>query len=402
MPRTPAHADWPQPFPPEEYATRRAKVAKAMAAQGLDAMVVTNPADICYLTGYDMIWYHLRCLTGCLLTAEDARLVFFDTPMHRTMVELTPGLDGVVWLNATVPHGNAGIIAKAAREALAAGARIGVQPWGYAPHGRTIETLRAALEGVGLATADASGLIELIRLIKSPAEVACIRDAARIADIAMTRAREALRPGLLETELQGIIMAAMMAEGGGDPAIRCMIGAGPRAGTHHSPAQARPIGQDELVFIDFCASLHRYHVNLNRTFAVGNVDLRWHDLMDKAAATIDRITEGFGPGMRFSDVKRIADDWTDAQGLRDKVWVVSGYALGIALPPDWVGEIWVGPRYGSPDCVLEPGMVFNFEGQFDDTEGWAGGTGAAYIETLLVTESGIEVLSTLPRGLVAV
>ncbi|NYS24775.1 aminopeptidase P family protein [Rhodobacteraceae bacterium 2376] len=402
MTRQPARVDWPQPFPPEEYAMRRRKVAEALAGQGLDGMFVTNPADICYLTGYDMIWFHLRCLTGCLITAPDARLVFFDTPMHRTMVELTPGLDGVVWLDGTVPDGNAAIIAAAAQAELTAGAQLGLQPWGYSPHARTMDTLKAALQAKGLVPADASGVIELIRLYKSPAEIAHIRGAARIADTAMIRAREALVPGLLETELQGIIMGSMMADGGGDPGIRCMIGSGPRAGTHHSPAQHRPLGNNELVFIDFCAALHRYHVNLNRTFALGEVDPRWFDLMDRAAATIDRITEAFHPGMRLSEVHRIGNEWTDAQGLRDKVWVVGGYALGIAMPPDWVGEIWVGPRYGSPDCELKPGMVFNFEGQFDDTEGWAGGTGAAYIETLLVTETGLEVLSTLPRGLVAV
>ncbi len=67
-----------------------------------------------------------------------------------------------------------------------------------------------------------------------------------------------------------------------------------------------------------------------------------------------------------------------------------------------MGEHWVTPRYGREDRPLVPGMVFNLEGQFDCREGWAGGTGAAFIESFVVTEDGLEVLSRLPRTLVRV
>ena len=62
--------DWPQPFPAEEYQARREKVRKALAAKKIDALYVTMPANLNYLLGYDMIWYHLRCLTGLLIRAD--------------------------------------------------------------------------------------------------------------------------------------------------------------------------------------------------------------------------------------------------------------------------------------------------------------------------------------------
>ncbi len=402
MARRPYQCDWTQPFPPEEYAARREKVRAALDRHGLEAVIVTNPADICYLTGYDMIWYHLRCLTSCLIRATDSALTFFDAPAHRTMVETTPEISDVVWLTGASPSENAATIAAALEERELAGHRLGLQFWGYSPHAETMRTLSGALVDAGMKVDDASRLIEDIRLYKSPAEVTVIREAARIADDAMIAARDMITPGVMETELQAAIMSSMMSAGGGDPGIRCMIGSGPRAGTHHSPAQHRRIGNDELVFIDFCSSLHRYHVNLNRTFALGQVDPRWHDLMERAAATIDAILERTGPGDRWSEVQRVADAATDSSGLRDNVWFVGGYALGIAMPPDWVGELWVDDRSGTTDFEMKPGMVFNLEGQFDDTGNWPGGSGAAYIETLLVTETGLEVLSTLPRTLVPV
>lgn len=402
MARRPYRCDWPQPFGAEEYAARRKKVASALGRQGLDAVLLTNPADIFYLTGYDMIWYHLRCLTSCLVTAEAGALTFFDSPAHRTMVETTPEIRDVFWFTAKTPQDNAAVIAATLAERGLSDRAVGMQFWGYSPHSETLRTLSDTLEARGIRTSDVSRLVEDIRLYKSPAEVAVVRQAARIADDAMVAARDMIAPGVMETELQAAIMSSMMRAGGGDPGIRCMIGSGPRSGAHHSPAQHRRIGQDELVFVDFCASLHRYHVNLNRTFALGRVDSRWHDLMERAAGTIDAILEKTGPGDRWSDVQKLADAATDANGLRDNVWFVGGYALGIAMPPDWVGELWVDNRGGTTDFEMKPGMVFNLEGQFDDTGNWPGGSGAAYIETLLVTETGLEVLSTLPRTLVSV
>jgi Xaa-Pro aminopeptidase len=72
------------------------------------------------------------------------------------------------------------------------------------------------------------------------------------------------------------------------------------------------------------------------------------------------------------------------------------------MPPDWVGSYFVEPREDVPDQLLQPGMVFNYENQFDVWEDWPGGSGAAYIETLLVTDRGLELLSRLPRHLVTV
>ena len=89
--------DWVQPFPAEEFSARRERVAESPSAKGLDALFVSNPVDIYYLTGYDMIWFHLRCLTGCLLTAG-AELTFFDHPGHRTLVETTPDIQNIRWI----------------------------------------------------------------------------------------------------------------------------------------------------------------------------------------------------------------------------------------------------------------------------------------------------------------
>ena len=299
----------------------------------------------------------------------------------------------------------ASLIREVAREFGARGlakARIALEPWGYSPHGRIMAALEAALREGGADVRDESLLIERIRLVKSQLEIAVIRRAAAIADRAMRAAREAIAPGVMETEIEAAIMHSMMTQGGGYPGIRTMIGSGPRAGTHHSPPSHRKIKQGDLVFVDFCSSLHRYHVNLNRTFSLGEPDPRWRELMRSSAGCIEAIIAGVRPGDPWTKVAKLGDRYLEEKDLRRYLWWAGGYALGIAVPPDWVGSFFAEPREDVPDQPLQPGMVFNYENQFDVWENWPGGSGAAYIETLVVTETGLEILSALPRDLVAV
>lgn len=394
--------DWPQPFPAEEYAARRKNVRDALVARNIDALYVTTPANLTYLLGYDMIWYHLRNLTGLLVRADSDKTLLFDAIGHTTIVSTTPEVQEVVWFKRESVDK---LIGQVVREFAARGmakARIALEPWGYSPHGKVMAELERRLRDGGAEILDESLLIEQIRLVKSPREISLIRTAAAMADNAMSAARDALEPGIMETEIEAVIMNSLMGQGGGYPGIRTMIGSGPRAGTHHSPPQHRRVRQGDLVFVDFCSSLHRYHVNLNRTFSLGEPDKRWTDLMEKSAGCIDAILAAVQPGDSWRKVAEVGDRYVDEAGLRQYLWWAGGYALGIAVPPDWVGSYFAEPREGIPDQPLRPGMAFNYENQFDVWEDWPGGSGAAHIETLLVTEQGLEVLSKLPRRLVTV
>jgi Xaa-Pro aminopeptidase len=401
-----AQVDWPQPFPAEEYAERRARVRRMLAEAGLDAIYVTAPANITWLTGYDMVWYHLQNLTGVLVRAEAEEAVFFDSVAHTTIVSTTPEIGEVVWLDSEAVSGTAGecieaIVAEVRRRGLG-GARIGLEMWGSSPHASVMESLAAALRAGGVRVEDHWALLDELRLVKSPREVAHMRKAAEIGDAAMTAARDVIRPGLTETALEGVIIGAMMAAGGGYPGIRTMVASGPRSGTHHSPPTRREMRQGDLVFIDFCGCYDRYHVNINRTFSLGAPDPRWTALMDKAAGCVDTVIAQARLGEPLSTIDTIAQRYIDEAGLRQFVWWVGGYALGIGIPPDWCSNHWLRPRHDITDRMLEPGMVFNLENQFDVWENWPGGSGAAYIETLLATEDGLEVLSKHPRTLVVV
>ncbi len=399
--------DWEQPFPPEEYAERRRQVREAMAREGIDGILVTGAADVNYLTGYDQIWHSYLNIIGIFLRADEESTLFFDNDGHIVLQSTTPDIEEVVVMPRGAAVSHVPLVAEAIRARGWAKGRIALQPWCYGPHPTLLEAIGerlaadATADGAEIAAiTDGSTLVEDVRLIKSPREVAVMREAGRVADLAMAAARDALKPGLRETDVDAVFTAALMGNGCGYPGIRSMVGSGPRSGAHHGPATHRRIKQGDVVHIDFCASLHRYHVNLSRSFAVGPADPRWHELMDKAAGCIDAVLESVKPGESMTRVQEVADAYTDSQGLRPHVWLIGGYTLGIAMPPDWVGRHRPKPREDVPIPLLEPGIVFNYENQFDVFEGWPGGTGAAYIETFLVTEDGLELLSRLPRNLV--
>jgi Xaa-Pro dipeptidase len=398
--------DWQQPFPPAEYAARRSRVREAIKAAGLDAILVTTPANITWLTGYDMIWYHLENLTGLLVRADSDDTVFFDSSAHTTIISTTPEISEVIYVDAAAVSGKVeesidAVVGGIADKGLKRG-RIGLEMWGYAPHASVMEALAQALKNSGASTEDHWTLVEKLRFIKSDLEIAHVRKAAEIADLSMAAARDAIRPGIMETQIEGVIMATMMAAGGGYPGIRTMLGSGPRSGTHHSPPTRRQIKQGDLVFVDFCGCYDRYHVNVNRTFSLGEPDGRWTDLMNAAAGGIDAILGDVKLGDPLSKVDATAQRYVDDAGLRKYVWWVGGYAQEIGIPPDWCGNHWLSPRFDIGDPPLQPGMVFNLENQFDVWEDWPGGSGCAFIETFLVTGNGLEVLSKLPRTLVTV
>ncbi len=396
--------DWEQPFPPEEYAERRVKVRTALETAGFDGILVTSPRDVYWLTGHDQIWQSKHGLTGLYFDAARGEFLFFDNASHKAIVSTTPEITDIVYHPRGKAADQADFVAGKVLERGWGKGRVAIQTWAYGPHPDLVRAIGKRFEGAGATVIEESDLIEDVRLYKSPREVEVMREAGEICKSAMAAAREAMKPGMMETEVDAVICHELMINGCGHPGIRTMVGSGPRSGDHHGPASHRRLKDGDLVHIDFCASLHRYHANLSRTFAVGDIDRRWHDLMDPSAGCSGAIVAGVSPGDSFSRVQQAADAFIAASGV-DRAryeWFIGGYVLGIAFPPDWVNRHRPQPREDAPDPVMAPGMVFNFEVQYDVFDGWPGGSGAGWIDSFLMTGNGLENLTDIPRELVAV
>ena len=395
--------DWEQPFPHQEYLQRQNRVRSAIESQGYSGILISNPADLNYLFGYDQIWFSHDNLCLCFLSTEQTEPVFFDNDGHKLLISIYPEISDVVYFNRGKIADHIKQIAAEVKRRGWANGTIAMQPRCYGPHPDYLRAIGIVWQDAGVKIADGSDLIEDVRLIKSKREIAVVSEAADIATAAMVLARDSISVGMRETELEGIIVGEMMRRGGGYPGIRSMIGGGPRAGAHHEPPSHRKFRQGDVIHIDFCACLHRYHVNICRSFALGDVDPRWVDLFDRNAPMMDVIIAEIRPGDSMGKIQDVAAEFAREHDLARYEWLIGGYTLGIAMPPDWVGRHRPRPREDIPPPQLEPGLVMNFENQYDAfEENWLSAPGAGLIDTLLVGESALEIITPLSRKLVQV
>jgi Xaa-Pro aminopeptidase len=235
-------------------------------------------------------------------------------------------------------------------------------------------------------------------LYKSPTEVERVRRAAAIADDAMLQLGKDLKPGMTELEVSAHLTGLLAQRGSEIAAIPPLVNSGPTAwaDTHAFPSR-RKLEPGDVVAVDCCAVVDRYHANLGRTFSLGSPNPRAARLLALAADSILELQRlarlGEGPETAAAAAERFVRERIAAK----HVWWVGGYALGIAMPPNWVGHTYLA-NDGVERCRWDPGYVSNFENVFIDAEeGFEAGT----IDTVLMTDTGLEVLSSIPRVLLA-
>jgi len=384
------------PFPIEEYRARAKRVRDEMGRRGVDVLYVMSPANLCYLTGFESIWYPPRAPLGVVVTQDSDELVFVDYERHRALVEMTALFDDAVFFTYETAVAT---VADAFRTRGWTHGTVGVEWHSRSPAGPLIHAVAAALRERGAGIVSGDWIVDSVRAVKSPAELRTVRAAAAIADRAFLEIREHVRPGRTELEVAGELGAVMARLGGEEAAIRTMVSAGPLVWckTHGAPTRRR-IEHGDVVYIDYCAVVDRYHVDLCRTLAVGADHPQVRAILDVTSESVVAVQKVVRPGDPLDVAQKVAEDFVYSRFPREQVWWVGGYALGIALPPDWVGHTYLS-NDAYEQLTWEPGYVTNYENILFDRD--AGFT-ASYMETLVMTETGIEVLSRVPRTLTIV
>jgi Xaa-Pro aminopeptidase len=267
------------------------------------------------------------------------------------------------------------------------------------PTGAVIAELAHRLRAAGGRVVSGDWVVDGVRLYKSAAEVERIRSAAAIADRAFKRLREDLRPGLSELEVSAHLGSLMAQEGSEIAATPPLVSAGPEAWTdvHAFPGRRR-LEAGDVASIDVCGVVDRYHANLSRTFGLGEASPLARELLDLADGAVGELVRVARVGEGPEDAAAAAERHVRDRIAAERIWWVGGYALGLGVPPSWVGHTYLA-NDGPERCEWRPGYVSNFEViLYDAHEGFA----AATIDTVLMTEAGLEVLSRLPRTLIDV
>ncbi|MCC6224595.1 MAG: aminopeptidase P family protein [Thermoleophilia bacterium] len=381
------------PFPVGEYRERARRVRAELERRGIDVLYVTSPANMCYLTGFESIWYPPRAPLGVVVARESEQLVFVDYERHRTLVEETAQCDDAIFFTYETALDT--IAGEFARRGWTAGT-VGLERHSKFPAAPLLDAVGAKLAERGARIVPGDWAVDRVRLVKSSAELERVRRASAIVDAAFLALPEIVRPGLTELQIASRLNAVMADHGGEEAAIRTMVSAGPLVWckTHAAPSR-RPVEAGDVMYVDACGVYDRYHVDLCRTFAIGRDNPTARAILDVTAGSVEAVRDAVRPGDPLDAAQRVAEEYVFSRFPRERVWWVGGYALGVALPPDWVGHTYLS-NDAHERFTWEPGYVTNYENiLFDPDERIT----ASYMETLLMTEDGIEILSRVPRGL---
>jgi len=380
-----------QAVEPDEYTGRLRRVRAALAERSLGALVVSDPANLFYLIGYDAWSFYTP---RCLVIPADGEPQLFARAMDVAGASYTCNLrteqihgypEDHVHRPDVHPYD---WIAGVARDLIPAGADVAVEGDAHYFSARGYLALGNGLPGHRLV--DSAELVNWIRLVKSPHELRQLRIAGSIATNAMRIALDQVRPGRRQCDLVAEILAAQATgtpEHGGDyPAIVPMLPTGEAAGTPHLTCTDRPFRAGEATTIELAGVFGRYHAPLARTVMLGDPPQRLRETAKIVAEGLRATLSTIRPGVTGSVVHAAFNDVIAAHGLVKDSRI--GYSIGIGYPPDW-GERTVSLRPGET-TVLAPGMALHVILGM-----WMDGWGYELSEPIVVTDDGVERLTDL-------
>jgi Xaa-Pro dipeptidase len=378
------------PFSLATYAERTARVQARLEREGLDAVLVSMPDNLNWLTGYDTIgylWFQL------LVVPARGEPVFVTRTMEAAGVEGTSCLIDARYYDI-VTQDPVAVAVDLLRERGLAEARLGVELWSFTLLPAQWDALRAALPAAELR--DASQVVAEERIVKTPEELAYQRRAAQMADRALLETVEALRPGISETELAGIASLALGEAGSEYAAIPPLVVSGERTPMMHALATGRTINAGDVVLIELAGVTARYHAVVMRTAVVGRPSPRVRAVADCLEEAMAAAIEACIPGADAPAPDRAANAVLARLDLVRRRAHRIGYSLGVAYPPTWLEPMVLAE--GDPHR-LQPGMSFTLEPNlYLPDEGF----GMKLGETVTVTTDGPESLTSLGHGLIVV
>lgn len=346
-----------------------ARIREALVESGAEALLVTHPANVRYLSGF-------RAPEDgrVLVTYEDAVLI--TDGRYVAQAEAESRLPVEFFEESWAEHLKASL------------------------SGRTLafeaEAVSYALftdltEKLGSAPLPTEGLVAELRLIKTPEETELLRQAAGVTDEAFTHILGFIRAERTELEIALELERFMRAAGTEGAGFESIVASGVRSAMPHGTASSKTIMKGELVTLDFGAKVDGYHADMTRTVAVGTLSDAHALLYAAVLRAQEAALEALAPGKRGREVDAAARGSLTEAGFGDFFSHSLGHGVGL--------EIHEGPRLSKvSEQLLEPGMSVTIE-----PGAYIPGDAGVRIEDLAVmTRQGFELLSHSPKDLITV
>lgn len=384
-------------FPESEYEQRVERVIERMRERRLDALVVSDPANMNYLTGYDGWSFYVH--QAVVLTVDGDGPVWVGRSMDANGARATtvlPEEDIRAYSDEHV-HSPKDLhpmdyVADVLEDLGVADGRVGLEMDAAYFTAKSYTRLGSNLPEASFE--DATLLVGWTRVKKSEREIAYMKEAARISEAAMTAGLDAIEAGVPEYEAAAAIYEALImgtAEYGGDyPSIVPLMPSGDHTGTPHLTWTDREFEEGDPVIIELSGCRHRYHSPLARTTFVGSPPDEIQRTADVVVEGLEAALDAAEPGVTCEAVERAWRETIAKYDVEKEDRI--GYSMGLGYPPDW-GEHTASIRPGD-ETVLEEAMTFHVIPGI-----WGDDFGVEISETFRVTADGAETLASFPREL---
>jgi Xaa-Pro dipeptidase len=373
-------------FPREEYDRRLAAVREGMAARGLEVLLLFAPANLFYMLGYNTAGYSNY---QCLLVSLDRDPVLVVRLLERPVAEATTWLE-TVWTYEDHEEPESAVH-KALHDAGLATRKLAAERTSPFLDVQSYMRLRDIL---GAELADGTGIVDGVRLIKSPAELEYVRIAAHSTEAGMHAALDAIAEGKTENDVMGECYRAMVAAGSEFFSSGPILTSGEKAGIAHTSFHRRRLQPGDSVMIEIGGVWNRYAAPMFRTAAVGEAPAELQRMHDACREALEAAIGAIRPGARSQDVQAACQAVVDARGYEPNFRKRVGYALGVGFPPTW-GEGHIMDLKHHDTRELRPGMLFHIVPAMRQHREY----GVGISETVVVTDRGAEVITNFSREL---
>ena len=383
-------------FTRAEYAERLEKTRRAMEKAGVDLIIVTDPSNMHWLTGYDGWSFYVH---QCVLVPGSGEPIWYGRGQDANGAKRTAYLahDNIIgypdhYVQSDERH-PMDLLSKIIEERGWANASVAVEMDNYWFTAAAYASLVKHLPNARFK--DAKGLVNWQRAVKSKTELDYMRKAGRIVEAMHRRIVEKVEPGIRKSDLVAEIYDAGIRGvdgfGGDYAAIVPLLPSGADASAPHLTWDDKPMKSGEGTFFEIAGCYRRYHCPLSRTVFLGKPTQAF---LEAEKATLEGMEAGLAAARPGNACEDIANAFF---AVLKKYRIVkdnrTGYPIGLSYPPDW-GERTMSLRPGDR-TELQPGMTFHFM-----TGLWLEDMGMEITESIAITESGFECLSNVPRRLV--
>ena len=375
------------PFAPAYYAANLELVRSDLLRHGMGAVLIFDPENIYWLTGYRSIGYFTF---QCVVVLQSGGPVMVSRRVNRAIALSNQCIAEFVAIEDT----------EDAVEVLGRFIHLRVQPSLDigAETACTFLSVDAYLS-LGAALPNAlvrwGGIAERARCIKSPEQLDCMRQAATAAVAGLDSAVKAIAPGRTENDLAAAMLYGSTSAGSEYTRVPLVV-TGQATGVCFTTWQRRTVHQGDVVFLEAAANINRYHAMIGRSCTVGPATPEHRRFAGITVEALNRAIDAIRPGVTSGAVDAACRKVFETAGVAEYFNHRTGYAIGIGFPPNWAEGRFLALKPDDP-TVLEPGMTFHIVPSI-----FMADYGFMTSESVAVTEKGCEVLTQYPRKLLEI